>query len=171
MAVERSRVRRARGWPIPLVAVLLSVGCRITDHTEHDPNAITSEALNIPASGYNEGDTADLPRFWFDSTTVHFGRIAQGTPVERVFHFTNTGKRDLIIADVRGTCGCTVGKDWPKVPVHAGENGTITVTFDSEGRSGVQEKVVTVTANTQPATTVLLLKGEVVAPPGAPAVE
>ena len=153
-----------------LLAVLIG-GCRITDHSERDPNAITPDALNIPASGYADGDTMDLPRFAFDSTTMDFGRITQGTPVERVFRFTNVGKRDLVIADVRGTCGCTVGKDWPKAPVHAGEQGTITVTFDSEGRAGVQSKAVTVTANTQPATTVLLLKGEVIAPPGAPAIE
>ncbi len=147
------------------------VSCRITDHTENDPNAINANALNIPASGYNSGDTSDLPRFAFDSTTVHFGRVPQGTPVEKSYQFINVGHSDMIITDVRGTCGCTVGKEWPKAPVRPGEGGTITVTFDSEGRSGVQEKVITVTANTQPPTAVLLLKGEVVAPPGAPATE
>lgn len=145
--------------------VLALQACQLTDHSEHDPNAITPEALNIPASGYQEGDTADLPRMAFDSAEKHFGKVAQGTLVEKSWSFTNVGGSDLVITDVRGTCGCTVGKDWPKAPVHAGEGGTITVTFDSEGRSGLQDKTITVTGNTQPPTTVLLLKGEVVAPP------
>ncbi|MBL0045025.1 MAG: DUF1573 domain-containing protein [Flavobacteriales bacterium] len=46
-----------------------------------------------------------------------------------------------------------------------------TIRFDSEGRSGLQEKTITVTGNTQPPTTVLLLKGDVVALPGATLVE
>ncbi len=156
-----------RALPVVLGLVLCVTGCRITDHSEKDPNAITTEALNVPASGFDPADTLAVPRFVFDSTTVRFGRIAQGAKVEHVFRFTNAGKRDLIIADVRSTCGCTVGKDWPKQPVHAGEAGTITVTFDSEGKSGVQEKVISVVANTVPATTPLLLKGEVLAPAGA----
>lgn len=156
-------------WPL-LIALALPA-CQLTDHTERDPNAITTEGLNIPASGYAEADSTQLPRFAFDSTVIHFGRVAQGAQVEKVFSFTNTGKGDLIIADVRGTCGCTVGKDWPKHPVHPGEGGSITVRFDSEGRSGVQDKAITVTANTQPPTNTLLLKGEVAAPEGAPVVE
>lgn len=151
--------------------LLLLASCQLTDHTEKDPNTITTEALNIPASGYDSGDNTDLPRFAFDSTTVNFGKVAQGAQVEKIFRFTNAGGGDLIITDVRTTCGCTLGKDWPKAPVRPGEGGSITVTFDSEGRSGLQDKTITVTGNTQPPTTVLLLKGEVVAPPGAPAVE
>lgn len=145
--------------------IVLVSSCQLTDHSERDPNAITAEALNIPASGYVDGDTTLLPRFAFDSTEKHFGKVAQGALVEKTWSFTNVGGSDLVITDVRGTCGCTVGKDWPKAPVHPGEGGTITVTFDSEGRSGLQDKTVTVTSNTQPPTTVLLLKGEVVAPP------
>lgn len=156
-----------RSFLLALVMSSSMGGCLITDHSEKDPDAITTEALNVPASGYDPADTLAMPRFVFDSTTVRFGRIAQGEKVEHVFRFINAGKRDLIIADVRSTCGCTVGKDWPKRPVHAGEAGTITVTFDSEGKSGVQEKVISVVANTVPATTPLLLKGEVLAPAGA----
>ncbi len=145
--------------------VLLLGSCQITDHSERDANSITAEALNITASGYAEGDTADLPRMAFDSTAKNFGKVTQGTRVEATWNFTNAGGSNLVITDVRGTCGCTVGKDWPKAPVPPGEGGTITVTFDSEGQNGAQSKTITVTGNTQPPTTVILLKGEVVAPP------
>lgn len=149
----------------------LLIGCQLTDHTEKDPNAITTESLTIPASGYAPLDSNALAKLSFDSTTVHFGKVAQGTQVEKIFSFTNVGESNLIITDVRGTCGCTVGKDWPKTPVQPGAKGTITVRFDSDGRSGLQEKTITVTGNTQPPTTVLLLKGDVVALPGATLVE
>ena len=145
--------------------VFALISCQLTDHSERDPDAVTAEALNIPASGYQEGDTTDLPRMAFDSTEKRFGKVTQGTLVEKTWSFTNVGGSDLVITDVRGTCGCTVGKEWPKAPVHPGDGGTITVTFDSEGRSGMQDKTVTVTGNTQPPTTVLMLKGEVVSPP------
>ena len=171
---KRSAVVYWKADPFALGALALLIcgsACQLTDHTEKDPNAITVENLNIPASGFEDVDTSQIARFAFDSTVIRFGQVPQGAAVERTFRFTNVGKRELIITDVRGTCGCTVGKDWPRVPVPPGEGGTITVKFDSEGRSGAQDKSVTVTGNTQPPTTVLQLKGEVVAPPGAPAVE
>lgn len=164
MARPTHRPLRTTGAWAAFVPLALS-SCMITDHSEKDPAAITAEALNIPESGYAIGDTADLPSLAFDSTEKHFGQVPQGALVEKTWIFTNTGGSDLLITDVRGTCGCTVGKDWPKAPVRPGQGGSITVTFDSEGRSGMQDKAITVTANTRPPGTVLLLKGEVVAPP------
>jgi hypothetical protein len=154
-----------------IIAGAFVSGCRVTDHSERDPKAITTELLDQPASGYAAGDTADVPHMAFDSTTLDFGRIVQGAQVERTYRFINDGGSTLIITDVRSTCGCTVGKDWPKEPVSPGQGGTITVRFDSEGRGGHIDKAVTVTANTRPPTQVLRLTGEVVAPPGAPVVE
>ena len=150
---------------IVLFALALT-GCWVTDHTERDPQDVTPEVIHIPASGFDDADSDDLPRFGFDSTTIDMGRIAQGAKVTRAYTFTNTGGAALLITDVRGSCGCTVGKEWPRTPVAPGAEGAISVTFDSEGRSGVQNKSVTVTANTQPPTTVLYLKGEVMAPEG-----
>lgn len=140
--------------------------CRITDHSENGTDEVTSQDLDIPASGYKPGDLSRLPAFSFDSTAHDMGRIAEGAVVEKVYGFVNSGKGDLIITDVRGSCGCTVGKDWPRTPVHPGERGAITVSFDSQGRPGKQHKTITVVANTQPPTTVLTLTGDVVAPPG-----
>lgn len=155
---------------LSILAVALLGSCRITDHSEGQ-GGLSTDIVDIPASGFEVGDTSRLPAFTFDSTTISMGLIAQGQQVERTFLFRNSGGKDLLITDVRGTCGCTVGKDWPKAPIRPGGEGRITVRFDSEGRSGVQHKTVTVVANTRPPTTVLQLKGEVVAPPGSPVVE
>jgi hypothetical protein len=139
--------------------------CQLTDYSERPGDAPTPNDIRVPASGYDAIDPDDLPAMTFDSTALSMGLIPQGTVVERRFRFTNTGGSDLLITDVRGSCGCTVGKDWPKKPLRPGEGGEITVSFNSEGRSGLQEKTVSVVANTSPATTVLTLTGEVVAPP------
>jgi hypothetical protein len=150
-----------------LASALAFTSCRLTDHTEGHNEAITPEQINVPASGYQRIDTTELPRFAFDTASFDFGRVSQGMPVEHTYRFTNVGGSNLVITDVRASCGCTVAKDWPKHPVRPGERAAITVTFDSEGRSGRQEKVITVLANTPERSTPLFLHGEVIAPPGA----
>lgn len=147
-----------------LAMIVTLAACRITDQREDEVN---TGHLN-PATSLAQ-DTSELPRFEFDSLTRSFGTISQGSLVERQYHFTNAGRTDLVIANVRGSCGCTVGKDWPRNPVRPGEGGTITVSFDSGGREGRQEKTISVIANTRPPTTVLFLHGDVVAPSSSPA--
>lgn len=146
-----------------LVTLLFSA-CRITDHTEED-GTITTNNMEVPASGYKDMDPSMRPVLTFDSTARHMGKIAEGVQVEKIYGFVNTGKTDLVITDVRGSCGCTVAKNWPRMPVAPGEHNAITVSFNSEGRPGVQHKTITVVANTDPPTSVLTLSGEVVAPP------
>ncbi len=161
---------RLRSLPLVLASVWALAACQLTDHSGSD-GEIGADLLEIPASGYDPKDASVLAAFRFDSTVIDMGRIAQGEQVEKTFRFVNSGSKELLISDVRGTCGCTVGKDWPKQPVKPGQGGTITVRFDSEGRGGHQLKTVTVVANTQPPTTVLTLKGEVMAPPGSAVIE
>jgi hypothetical protein len=151
-------------WLVALV-VLLFPACQLTDYSERQGDAPNPSDIRVPASGYDAVDPKDMPAITFDSTAYAMGLIPQGTVVEKTFRFTNTGGSDLLITDVRGSCGCTVGKEWPKKPLKPGEEGRITVTFNSEGRSGKQEKTVSVVANTTPPTSILTLTGEVVAPP------
>lgn len=153
-----------------LTAVLAGTGCRLTDHSERD-GEVTSAQVNIPVSASGPQDTANAPRFRWDDMSVDFGRVSQGSKVDHVYHFKNIGQSDLLITDVHGSCGCTVARDWPKHPVKPGEEGSISVTFDTDKRSGHQEKLVTVVANTWPASTALFLHGEVIAPAGTLPVE
>ena len=148
--------------PVALLALLLGA-CRITDHSERGPGEVDPTALDGRPSGYSDA-AGELPVMTFDSTVIRMGRISQGTVVERNFRFRNTGSGDLVIADVRGSCGCTVGKDWPREPIAPGGTGVITVSFDSEGREGAQEKTVSVVANTRPPTSILTITGEVLTP-------
>ena len=141
---------------------LFFMSCQLTDHSERDE--VTTNDITFTKSGYENMDPDDLPKLTFASSEQDMGKVIQGARVEKRYAFTNTGKNALVISDVRSTCGCTVGKDWPKDPIKPGEGGEITVSFDSEGRTGAQHKTITVVANTDPPSTVLTLIGEVVGP-------
>lgn len=98
----------------------------------------------------------------FEATEINFGEVKEGATVSKIYKFKNTGKRRLMIEKVEGSCGCTVA-EWTKYPVEPGENAEIKVNFNSLGKRGEQDKVITVTANTEPAQTILRIKGKVVA--------
>ena len=95
-----------------------------------------------------------------------FGTIEQNTKNPKTFTFTNTGTEPLIISDAKGSCGCTV-PDYPREPIAPGETGNIEVVYSPGSQKNQQTKTVTITANTEPATTVLRIKADVT--PGAAA--
>lgn len=99
----------------------------------------------------------------FEEEVFDFGEITQGEKVTHTFKFKNTGDADLVIVSAKGSCGCTV-PEWPKEPIAPGAEGEINVVFNSEGKSGKQHKRVSVVANTEPATTAVALKGEIITP-------
>jgi len=70
------------------------------------------------------------------------------------------GEAPLIIADAQGSCGCTVPV-YSKAPIAIGQEGEIKVRFDSKGKPGIQNKTVTITANTYPKTSRLRIKANV----------
>lgn len=88
------------------------------------------------------------PVMKFDKTEHDFGTIDEGDVVETVFKFTNTGKKELIISKAKASCGCTI-PEWPKEPVLPGETGEIKVKFNSYRKPNKQNKVVTLTTNTE----------------------
>jgi hypothetical protein len=97
-------------------------------------------------------DPENSPIITFEETVFDFGDLKQGDEVKHIFKFKNTGKTNLIIETATAPCGCTV-PSWPKEPIAAGASGEIEVKFNSTGKEGVQNKVVTITANTVPSTT------------------
>lgn len=82
----------------------------------------------------------------FDEPNYEFGTILIGTIIEHDFKFTNTGTIPLIIKDASSTCGCTI-PEIPNAPVMPGQSSKIHVVFDSKGKIGTQNKVVTVYTN------------------------
>jgi Protein of unknown function (DUF1573) len=102
----------------------------------------------------------DAPTMKFEEATFDFGAINAGDVVTHVFRFTNAGKTPLVIENAVASCGCTV-PDWPRKPIAANGSGEVKVEFNSRGKAGPQQKTVTITANTNPRETVLVLVGTV----------
>ena len=75
-----------------------------------------------------------------------FGTIKEGETNEHVFKFKNTGKSDLIIRKINSTCGCTVANTKKKV-IKPGTEGSIKVVFNSTGKGGDNNRIITVTTN------------------------
>ncbi|MGB3777801.1 MAG: DUF1573 domain-containing protein [Tunicatimonas sp.] len=91
-------------------------------------------------------EMTDGPKIVFAEDTHDFGDIEQGTKVSHVFDFENSGTQPLILSNVLTTCGCTA-TDWPREPVAPGDGGKIEVSFNSAGKMGKQNKVITVVSN------------------------
>ena len=105
-------------------------------------------------------NAANAPVMKFEFESHDFGKIKQNDKTSYQFKFTNTGKSPLIIADAVASCGCTK-PEWPKTTIKPGESAEIKVTFNSAAKIGLQDKQVTITANTNPAQNLVHLIGEV----------
>jgi Protein of unknown function (DUF1573) len=108
-------------------------------------------------------DTANAPVFKFEKEVYDFGEIKEGEKVTYDFKFKNIGNSPLIISSATATCGCTI-PEYPKEPVAPGAEGLIRVVFNSAGKAGMQNKIVSITANTVPSLTELNILGNVLAP-------
>jgi|SRR5690606_26785104 len=105
-------------------------------------------AFSAPIFAQNAtAEKADGAVITFEKKSHDFGEITQGDKVEETFRFTNTGNEPLIITNVEVTCGCTTPKGWPRDPIPPGGKGELTVGFNSTGKMGRQNKVVTVVSN------------------------
>ena len=114
---------------------------------QNDPfSKVKSE--NVKNSVKKDASTSIYPKMTFDKKVHDFGIIQDGTPVETIFSYTNTGEAPLVVTDIKSTCGCTVPQDWSRQPLLPGETSQFTVKFNGKGANKVS-KTVTVTANTQ----------------------
>ena len=119
-----------------------------------------SETETESSANSDQTDPANAAAFKFEKDSYDFGQITEGENVSHDFTFTNVGKSPLIISSAQATCGCTV-PDFPRKPIAPGEEGKISVVFSSAGRTGMQNKIISIIANTIPSKTDLHLIGDV----------
>ena len=143
--------------------IILSIACMALMASCNNQGAEQSAAANEIDSTSNTVETtsSDSPAFKFVKESFDFGEITQGEKISYDFKFTNIGKSPLIITNAIATCGCTV-PDYPKEPVAPGAEGIIKVVFDSSAKLGMQNKVISITANTVPGNTQINILGNVV---------
>lgn len=101
-----------------------------------------------------------LGRLVFDDTLHDFGRIKAGEIVTTEFVMTNTGQQDIIIYEAKVGCGCTV-PEYPDAPLKPGASQVLKVRFNSEGKTGYNDKTVLVQTNGDPAIYTLHILAEV----------
>ena len=140
-----------------LILFLFAFSC------DSSSNKKETKSENIASSSMTS--SSESPIMSFDKTLHDFGTIQEGETVETIFTFTNSGKSDLIIVDARGSCGCTV-PEYPKnTPIPPGESGKIRVSFDSSNKPNMQQKTVTISANTDSGRETIRIKALVQADP------
>jgi uncharacterized cupredoxin-like copper-binding protein len=88
----------------------------------------------------------NLPRLKFEKNQFDFGKVKDGDLLQHTFNYKNTGKSELIIKDVRSSCGCTV-PFVSKKNLKPGEEANLKVEFDTSGRSGRNSKSITIFSN------------------------
>lgn len=101
-----------------------------------------------------------LPVIAFENVDHDFGTIKEGEKVSYTYSFKNNGEAPLIIQNAQPSCGCTV-PEWSKEPIPVGGTGFVKAEFDSNGKPNIQNKTITVTANTWPKVTTLRFKAMV----------
>lgn len=91
-----------------------------------------------------------------------FGNIIQDSVVTTYYVITNEGSDLLKITNVSASCGCTAVMP-EKNELRPGESSNIKVVFNSKGRSGKQNKIITVETNDPKNSTIkLTLTGNVI---------
>ncbi len=111
-----------------------------------DPSAAAEPAQVVP--------TGPVTKMTFAEYDHDFGTVKQNSENIHKFSFTNTGDQPLIIQTAKGSCGCTVPK-YPKEPIAPGASAEIEVVYKPGSQQNQQTKSVTITANTDPVSTVI----------------
>jgi Protein of unknown function (DUF1573). len=122
---------------------------------------LSTDIVSNPASLSDHNDSIRFAKLTFTDTLKKFGNIKEGQVVTHQFEFTNTGNIDLLILDARASCGCTV-PSFPKEPIKPGAKDYITISFDTKGKFGINEKSVIITTNGTPANVECYLQANVV---------
>lgn len=126
-------------------------------------SACNSEVKSEETTTEIQAKEKGLPVMSFKEEKHNFGDIVQGEKVSYSFIFKNTGASDLLISSASGSCGCTV-PTFPKEPIKAGQEGKIDVVFDSDGKSGLVEKTITLVSNCDPSNKILTINSNIIVP-------
>lgn len=100
----------------------------------------------IVASSISADTPQPQPKIVFEKAEHDFGTISNQNKVSTNFLFKNNGDAPLKIAQVKTTCGCTVGRV-PNQEFKPGDTGEIEVTFNPHGKTGSQHKQIQVLSN------------------------
>lgn len=141
----------------------------IDGQTSYANSIGVSATIEEDFSTLSASELANAPVVTFNAQAYDFGDIQQGEKVEYTFTIKNTGNRDLIIRNVKTSCGCTAVTPEKKV-IGANETVPLKVVFNSTGKKGKQNKAITIITNDpKTPTSILRVSSNVLTEPAAPA--
>ena len=146
-----------------LIVAILSAFV-FTSCKENAADKVSEEKVAEAAD--RDANSGKYPVITFEETEFDFGTLDNGTKVEHIFKFTNTGEAPLVIVGAKSSCGCTV-PSYPKEPVAPGAEGELLVKFNGTGKNQVS-KTVTITANTEAGKETIKIKAFVNPKAGTP---
>ena len=89
------------------------------------------------------------------------GEVLKGEKIEASFEMKNTGDYPLVVAEIKGSCTCTV-VDKPDDPIAPDETYIVKAIVDTERTgAGAITKSISIVANTEPSKTTVLVKAMV----------
>jgi len=134
-----------------------SVRVKLNGNSPENSYIYVSANLVEDFSGLSREELANAPVFKVEKTTVDIGMMDPGTTRDVEFKFTNAGKRDLIMRNIRATCGCTAVQQGGNTTIKPGESSVIKATFNSGSYKGKVTKAIYVYTNDPSNSEVLLM--------------
>jgi Protein of unknown function (DUF1573)/HYDIN/CFA65/VesB-like, Ig-like domain len=86
------------------------------------------------------------PKVEITPAIFNLGTVDEGVKAKATFTIKNVGNADLIIYDVRPTCGCTIANLSSKI-LAPGKTATLDAFYNSQYASGLIRKYINVTTN------------------------
>ncbi len=106
---------------------------------------------NIKPGGKKELKIVETPKLKLSKLQHNFGEVEEGKKVDYELQVKNVGSGELVIRDIKTSCGCTAAVLDKKV-LKENETGKIKIELDTSNRSGKMTRTVVLYTNdpTQP---------------------
>lgn len=130
------------------IAGIVLAGGRLLAADSNPTNlVVTASPVYVPDTSHASEVLATNTLVW-DSTSKETNATADAGNAHFVFSFTNVSAGNVVILNVRTSCGCTTAQ-LPPLPwiIPAGTNGQIGANVNFAGKSGMLLKTVTVSSD------------------------
>ena len=130
------------------IAGIVLAGGRLLAADSNLTNAVAATSpVYVPDTSHASEALATNTLVW-DSTSKETNAAADAGNAHFVFSFTNVSAGNVVILNVRTSCGCTTAQ-LPPLPwiIPAGTNGQIGANVNFAGKSGMLLKTMTVTSD------------------------
>lgn len=131
------------------------INLQTTDDSLSEKPIYVSAQIEEDFSKLSSEQQANAPIASFAVKDYDFGDVKEGTNVFYRFELINTGKSDLVIRKITSSCGCTTS-NIDKTLLKPNENCFVSASFNTGGRSGEQQKTITIVTNDPKNPTIIL---------------